>query len=288
MLLPCGPVQLDLSHPVVMGILNTTPDSFYDGGAYYNSSGFSLDMAIKRAESMVLEGATIIDIGGESTRPGATSVGLEEEKRRVLPVVEALAKRLPEVVISVDTSSPDIMRQASQVGAGMINDVRALRTPGALEAAAETSLPICLMHMQGAPDSMQVQPEYADSVKEVMAFLEERIAACQSMGIARERLLIDPGFGFGKTDEHNLTLLRDLSAFSSLELPMLVGLSRKSMIGRLLGRAEEERLPASLALACAALQRGAKILRVHDVAATYDVLRMHMFIESTGPIKPNS
>lgn len=278
MLLSCGPVQLDLSKPVVMGILNTTPDSFYDGGTCYKGHSFSLDMAVQRAETMVLEGATIIDIGGESTRPGASPVGLEEERRRVLPLVEALAKRMGHVLISVDTSSPEIMREASQLGAGMINDVRALQRPGALQAAAETQLPICLMHMQGAPENMQVKPEYHDSVAEVMTFLRDRITACQAVGIAKERLLIDPGFGFGKTDEHNLVLLRNLSTFSSLELPILVGLSRKSMIGRLLGRSESERLAASLALACAALERGAKILRVHDVAATYDVLRIHQLI----------
>ncbi|MEJ2419856.1 MAG: dihydropteroate synthase [Exilibacterium sp.] len=262
-----------------MGILNTTPDSFSDGGNCYRGNSLSLDMALRRAEEMVRLGADIIDIGGESTRPGAEPVSEARELQRVVPVVEIINREL-DVVVSVDTSTPAVIRDAAAAGAGLINDVRALRREGALKAAAETKLPICLMHMQGEPDSMQCNPHYGeDVVEDVMVFLRERIGECEAAGIDRGRLLVDPGFGFGKTVANNLTLLRDLERLQDMGLPILVGLSRKSMMGALLGRNVDERLPGSLALMLMAVQRGAKIVRVHDVAATQDVLKIYRVVE---------
>jgi dihydropteroate synthase len=266
--LDCGGKQLDLSRPCVMGILNVTPDSFSDGGRYLDVAA-----ALQQARRMAREGAAIIDVGGESTRPGAMAVDAAAELRRVLPVIEALTDELP-IPVSVDTSKPEVMRAAVAAGAGLINDVAALRAPGALEAARDAGVPICLMHMQGEPRTMQLQPAYQDVVAEALAFLEERIAACEAVGIPRSRLLLDPGFGFGKTLQHNLTLFRGLGTFRRLGLPLLVGISRKSMIGALLNRPVEHRLYGSLAAALLAAQAGVAVLRVHDVAPTVDVLRV--------------
>lgn len=273
-----GSRRIDLSHPRVMGILNVTPDSFFDGGQYFRSGG-DIAPALQHAESMVEAGATFVDVGGESTRPGAKAVSLQEEMDRVLPVVEALAKRL-DVVISVDTSTPEIMLESSKLGAGLINDVRALQKPGALEAAKATHLPVCLMHMQGQPRSMQAKPEYDDVIAEVNAFFEQRIAACQSAGIALEKIILDPGFGFGKNDRHNIALLKNMRKLQPSAIPVLAGVSRKSMIGRLLGREENERLAGSLALAQYALEFGANILRVHDVQETLDIVNMFRIVHA--------
>jgi len=264
----CGGRPLDLTRIQVMGILNITPDSFSDGGVFVEP-----ERAVAHGRAMVAAGAGIIDVGGESTRPGAVAVSEAEELDRVIPVVEALSGAL-EVPISVDTSKPGVMRAAVAAGAGLINDVYALREPGAVEAAAELEVPVCLMHMRGEPRTMQVNPEYEDVVGEVRAFLKERIAVCEAAGIHRQRLLADPGFGFGKSPEHNLTLLRRLDAFTALGVPVLAGLSRKSLIGHVLGRPVDERLAGSIALAVLAATRGARILRVHDVAETVDAVRM--------------
>lgn len=257
----------------VMAILNITPDSFSDGGELCANSGPLLDRVIDRAAHCVAAGADLLDIGGESTRPGAARVPEDAELERVIPVVEALARRF-EAPLSVDTSSPGVMRAAAAAGAGMINDVRALRRAGALAAAAESGLPVCLMHMRGEPATMQRDPRYADVVAEVRAFLAERIAACVAAGIARERLLVDPGFGFGKTLAHNLHLLAALDRIGPAELPVLAGLSRKRMIGELTGKGSQERVHGSVAAALLAAQRGAAVVRVHDVAATCDALRV--------------
>ncbi|MGR6503312.1 dihydropteroate synthase [Shewanella sp. Koi 1] len=263
-----GTKRLSLASPVVMGILNVTPDSFSDGGKFS-----SFELACQHADDMVAQGALIIDIGGESTRPGAADVTVEDELARVIPLVEYVAKH-HDVWISVDTSKPEVMRQAVNAGAHLINDVRALLEPGALETAAQLNVPICLMHMQGAPRSMQTAPEYQDVVADVTEFLCERIQACIDAGIPRERLLIDPGFGFGKTLEHNYELLAKLERFEQFELPILIGLSRKSMIGNLLARPTSERLAGSLAGAMIAAQKGAHIIRVHDVPETVDMLKV--------------
>jgi dihydropteroate synthase len=251
-----------------MGVLNVTPDSFSDGGRYRAFSA-----ALERAHQMVEEGAAIIDVGGESTRPGAEPVSLDEERRRVLPLIEALAAQLP-VPISIDTAKAEIMRLSVEAGAGMINDVWALRAPGALEAAAASAVPVCLMHMQGTPRSMQQAPTYRDVVAEVRAFLAQRVRLCEEAGIPRQRLIVDPGFGFGKTLVHNLTLLRHLDRLVEMGLPVLVGLSRKSMLGTLTDRPVEERLYGGLAAAVLALWQGARIVRTHDVRATVDALRV--------------
>jgi dihydropteroate synthase len=269
MRLRCGDRTLDLDRPRLMGILNVTPDSFSDGGDF-----FSPDRALAQAVRMAGDGAAIIDVGGESTRPGAEAVSAEAELARVIPVIEALHDRLPEVVISIDTSKPEVMRAAVAAGASMINDVRALRADGALAAARELDAAVCLMHMQGEPRTMQQRPHYDDVVDEVRAFLAQRVAACLEAGIARDRLLIDPGFGFGKTVEHNLALLRRLGELRDTGLPLVAGLSRKSMIGVLTGRAVGERLYGSIALATLAAWQGASILRVHDVAETADALKV--------------
>lgn len=256
-----------------MGILNTTPDSFSDGGSYYQGQCLSVDLVLRRAEEMLNQGAQIIDIGGESTRPGAPVVSAQEELDRVIPAVEAVVNRLG-AIVSVDTSSPNVISEAAKYGAGLINDVRALQREGALVAAAATGLPVCLMHMQGEPDSMQNSPIYGDVVAQVSDFLRARALACESAGIASEQILLDPGFGFGKTLEHNLALLNGLPKLASLGFPLLVGMSRKSMLGHLLGRPVEQRLAGSLALAMLAAERGAAIIRVHDVAETVDVLKV--------------
>lgn len=271
--LACGKHLLDLTRPVVMGILNTTPDSFSDGGSYYKNHRLSLDLALRRAEQMLLDGAQIIDVGGESTRPGAPIVSVQEELDRVIPVVEAVVGQL-DALVSVDTSSASVIRESASRGASLINDVRALQREGAVAAAAETGLPVCLMHMQGEPDTMQQNPNYSDVVEQVFGFLEARLAVCQAAGIAREQILLDPGFGFGKTLAHNLALLKHLPEFARFGLPLLVGMSRKSMVAQLLGRPVEQRLAGSLALAMLAAERGAAIIRVHDVAETVDVLKV--------------
>ena len=271
--LRCGRHALDLASPVVMGILNVTPDSFSDGGRLYGQGAAHIDHCLRTAEQMLADGAAILDIGGESTRPGAAPVSSDDELARVLPVVEAIAARL-DAIISVDTSNPVLMREAARCGAGMINDVRALQRDGALAAAAASGLPVCLMHMQGEPGSMQDDPYYADVVDDVCQWLQVRAAACEAGGIERQRILLDPGFGFGKTLAHNLALLKHLDQLADLRYPLLVGLSRKSIAGKITGKPVGERLAASLALAQSALDRGASILRVHDVAATSDMLKI--------------
>ncbi|KAA0010944.1 dihydropteroate synthase [Billgrantia pellis] len=252
-----------------MGILNVTPDSFSDGGRH-----ILLDDAMRHAERMLAEGAAIIDVGGESTRPGAQPVSSQQELDRVAPVVERLVHEF-DALVSVDTSNPAIMRETAALGAGMINDVRALQREGAIEAALSVGLPVCLMHIQGEPQDMQQAPRYADPIEEaVIDFLEARVAECEAAGLRRERLLLDPGFGFGKTVEHNLRLLNRMDRLARLKLPLLVGMSRKSMIGKVLGRPVEERLPGGLALASLAVERGARILRVHDVGPVLDAVNM--------------
>ncbi|MEE4634287.1 dihydropteroate synthase [Pseudomonas alliivorans] len=272
--LPCGNRVLDLAHTHVMGILNATPDSFSDGGLYSR-----LDAALRHAEAMVEAGATLIDVGGESTRPGARPVSPEEEVQRVAPVVELIAREL-DVIISVDTSTPEVIVESARLGAGLINDVRSLRRPGALEAAAATGLPVCLMHMLGEPGDMQDNPHYQHLVGEVSAFLVDRMERCELAGIPRGRIILDPGFGFAKTLEHNLSLFKHMEALHALGRPLLVGVSRKSMIGAVLGRPVDERLIGGLALAALAMTKGARILRVHDVAETADVVRMIAAVET--------
>jgi len=264
-ILRCGRFRLALDRPLVMGVVNVTPDSFYDGGRHASTAG-----AIAHARRLAEEGADLLDIGGESSRPGSEAVSLDEELARVLPVLDGL--RELELPISVDTTKPAVMRAAIAHGAAMINDITALGAPGALEAVAASEAAACLMHMRGEPKTMQADPVYADVVAEVRDFLAARVAACVAAGIPRDRLTIDPGFGFGKTVEHNLTLLRDLGAIAALGVPVLAGWSRKSSLGRVTGRAPEERLASSLAAALIAAQHGARIVRVHDVAATRDVL----------------
>jgi dihydropteroate synthase len=267
---------IDLSRPVVMGILNVTPDSFSDGGRFNDTP-----RAVAHALAMAEDGAALVDIGGESTRPGAQPVDAADELARVLPVLEALvAAGAPPV--SVDTTKPAVMRAAAAAGAEMINDVMALRTPGALEAAAESGCAVCLMHMQGQPRTMQQAPCYDDVVTEVYDFLARRVEACVGAGIEPARIVLDPGFGFGKTLEHNLLLMRGLAHFAGLGLPLLVGVSRKSMIGALTGRPVAERLAGGLALATLAAQAGAAIIRSHDVAATYDALGVTAAVLGAG------
>lgn len=263
-----GTKRLALSSPIVMGILNVTPDSFSDGGQYS-----SYELACQHADDMVAQGAGMIDIGGESTRPGAAEVSLADELARVIPLVKYVAAH-HDVWISVDTSKPEVMRQAVAAGAHLINDVRALMEPGALQAAAELQVPICLMHMQGEPKSMQFSPTYHNVIEEVSAFLTERIEACLRAGIPRELLILDPGFGFGKSLEHNYELLAKLDCFAQFDLPILIGLSRKSMVGNLLAKPTSERLAGSLAGAMIAAQKGAHIIRVHDVTETVDMLKV--------------
>ena len=260
--------NINLNVPVVMGILNVTPDSFSDGGRF-----LTRDDALRQAELMLQSGAGIIDVGGESTRPGAGNISEDEEIARVVPVIEAICG-LTDVPVSADTSKPGVMRAAVAAGAAMINDVRALQQPGALDAAAELQMPVCLMHMQGQPCTMQDRPNYTDVVAEVREFLATRIQSCVDAGIDRERIVVDPGFGFGKMHTDNVELLANLRQLLILGRPVMVGLSRKSMLGELTGRATSERLPASIAAAVIALLSGAAIVRVHDVAATVDALKV--------------
>ncbi|MCX4027978.1 dihydropteroate synthase [Endozoicomonas sp. SM1973] len=275
-LLACGNRFLDLSHPHVMGVLNVTPDSFYDGGSYKY-----LDQALAQAEKMVKEGASIIDVGGESTRPGAKPVSVAEELDRVIPVVEKITQQL-DVVVSVDTSTPVVITEAENKGAGLINDVRALQCDGALQAAANTSLPICLMHMQGEPGSMQENPYYSSVVDDVKQFLLTRIKACEAIGISRSRLILDPGFGFGKTVEHNFNLAKHLADLKKLELPILIGVSRKSMIGAILNKDVDDRLYGTLAVNLWCYLQGGSIFRVHDVAASVDCLKLVQAIQGAN------
>ena len=272
--LPCGNRVLDLSRTHVMGILNITPDSFSDGGRFNQR-----DLALRHAEAMVAAGATLIDVGGESTRPGARVVSPLEELERVAPAVEAISREL-DVIISVDTSTPAVMRETARLGAGLINDVRSLRRDGALDAAAATGLPVCLMHMLGEPGDMQDNPQYHDLVGEVSGFLAERMQACAAAGIDAHKIILDPGFGFAKSHAHNLSLFKHMQALHDLGRPLLVGVSRKSMVGLALGRPVAERLFGSLALAALAMTKGARILRVHDVAETVDVVRMIAAVEA--------
>jgi dihydropteroate synthase len=272
--LPCGNRVLDLAHAHVMGILNVTPDSFSDGGRFSQ-----LDAALRHAEAMVAAGATLIDVGGESTRPGARVVSPLEELERVAPIVERIAREL-DVIISVDTSTPAVMRETARLGAGLINDVRSLQRDGALDAAAATGLPVCLMHMLGEPGNMQDSPHYDDLVGEVSGFLAGRVAQCVTAGIPAEKIILDPGFGFAKTLQHNLSLFKHMESLHALGRPLLVGVSRKSMIGMALNRPVGERLYGGLALAALAVAKGARILRVHDVAETVDVVRMLAAVES--------
>ncbi|POP54376.1 dihydropteroate synthase [Zhongshania marina] len=276
--LRCGARLLDLSEPKVMAIINVTPDSFSDGGVFH-AGCVLLEKVLRRVDEVCQQGAALVDIGGESTRPGSKPVTPEEECERVLAVVEAIAQRF-DTIISVDTSTPQVMRGAAQLGAGLINDVRALSRHGALDAAAETGLPVCLMHMQGEPSSMQESPSYQNIYDEVAAFLESRVAACVAVGIPQEQVLLDPGFGFGKTVAHNLELFRRLPSFMEMGFPVLVGVSRKSMLGALTGRAVDERLAASVAMAAMAVERGAHILRVHDVKETVDAVKLASAVKS--------
>ena len=267
--LQCGRFDFDLAkRPLVMGILNITPDSFSDGGRHH-----ALEFAVEGAEQMIKDGADIIDIGGESTRPGSPSVPVEEELRRVMPVIYAL--RELGVPLSIDTCKPDVMREAILAGADMINDINGFRAPGALEAVGRSDVGLCVMHMQGTPQDMQAQPVYGDVVAEVIGFLRERVDALVAGGVVRERVTIDPGFGFGKTVAHNVALLRGISDMQrELGLPVLAGLSRKSMVGALTGKPLEQRLAGSIGGALAAVAQGARIVRVHDVAETVDALKV--------------
>lgn len=264
----CGRYQLDLSVPRVMGIVNVTPDSFSDGGKYE-----STEKAVEHAMQLVAEGADILDIGGESTRPGATPVRLQDELARVIPVIERLLK-IAGVPLSIDTYKPKVMRAAIAAGADIVNDVRALQEPGALEVVAGSQVGVCLMHMQGTPQTMQLDPQYEDVVSEVNAFLAQRLAAAEAAGIARERVVLDPGFGFGKKTEHNLLLLQQLDKTLAIGRPLLAGLSRKSVLGQITGGDIRVRLHASLAASVIAVMKGARIVRVHDVKATVDALKV--------------
>lgn len=264
----------ELNQPRIMGILNVTPDSFSDGGRFTQ-----IDAALHQAEQMIADGADILDIGGESTRPGAQAVSAEQELERVVPIIQAITARLG-ACISIDTSKAVVMREAVAAGAAVINDVNALRAEGALQAAAELSVPVCLMHMQGEPRTMQAAPQYADVVADVKTFLLERTAVCAAAGIARENLWLDPGFGFGKTLDHNLALLAGLDELVATGMPVLVGISRKSMIGAVTGKDVDQRLSGSLAAAQIGLDKGAKILRVHDVAETSDMLKVWKAVRS--------
>jgi len=267
-MIDCAGKSLDLSQPRVMGVLNTTPDSFSDGGSFITT-----DNAVVRAVQMVEEGAAIIDVGGESTRPGAEPVSIDEELQRVIPVIEALRTEI-DVPVSIDTRKPEVMQAAVSAGAGMINDVTALQAAGAVDLAVRLNVPVCLMHMQGSPYSMQDQPGYDNVVTEVISFLETRAQHCLRHGMAREHILLDPGFGFGKTAEHNLQLLQQLGQLVAVGFPVLAGLSRKSMIGHILGLPVDKRLYASVSLAVLAVWQGAALIRSHDVKATLDAIHM--------------
>lgn len=273
MYLQCGKFRLPLSRPLIMGVVNITPDSFSDGGNFASTRA-----AVAHARELIDEGADILDIGGESTRPGAGGVTLDEERRRVLPVLEQIAGG--KVPVSVDTQKPELMREALAAGASMINDINALLTPGAVEAIAASTAAVCLMHKRGTPADMQVDPHYDDVVAEVLAFLQERVRSVQAAGIAAERIVVDPGFGFGKTLAHNLELLRHLDRFVATGATVLAGVSRKAMLGRITGRDVGERLPASIAAALIAVGKGARIVRVHDVAATRDALAVWQAVQN--------
>ena len=272
MILDCKGKSLDLTHPQIMGILNVTPDSFSDGGQFFGE-----DVALKQAKQMVADGATIVDVGGESTRPGATIVSIEREIERVIPVIEAIESEI-DVVISIDTSKPEVMRAAIAAGAGLINDVQALRVKGALDAAFDLEVPVCLMHAQGTPRTMQERPHYEDVVAEVTSFLLERVEICEARGIKRDKLIVDPGFGFGKRARHNLRLMKYLEQIVHLDLPVLVGISRKSIIGELLNVSMEERLAGSLAMASLAVWKGAKLIRTHDVKETAQAVNLSNYV----------
>ncbi|MCL7943382.1 dihydropteroate synthase [Marinobacter sp. ATCH36] len=267
---------LDMSGCHVMGILNVTPDSFSDGGRYNQVSA-----ALARAREMASDGAVFIDVGGESTRPGATPVPVEQELERVCPVVEAIAREL-DVIVSVDTSSPQVMAEVAKLGAGMINDVRALQRTGAPEVVAGADIPVCVMHIQGEPDTMQNDPRYRNVRREVSSFLTERMRVIEKAGVRPENIILDPGFGFGKSPRHNLQLLASLEQLQLLGHPVLVGLSRKSMLGHITGRDVSERLPASLAAATISAMKGASIIRVHDVRETVDAVKVVMAMEEAG------
>jgi dihydropteroate synthase len=272
--LRCGRFAFPLDKPLVMGVVNVTPDSLSDGGRYFDARA-----AVDHARRLAEEGADILDVGGESTRPGAAPVGEADELSRVLPVLE----KLTDFCVSVDTRRPTVMRAALAGGASMINDIQALQAPGAIEAVRDDACAVCLMHMKGQPATMQREPHYDDVVAEVQRFLGERVRACEAAGIARARLVVDPGFGFGKTAQHNLALLRSLEKFKELGVPLLAGLSRKSTVGRITGRAVDERLAGSLAMALLALERGAKIVRAHDVGETKDVIAVwQAFSQASG------
>lgn len=273
--LSCGSRVLDLSRPHVMGILNVTPDSFSDGGQHVG-----VEAALRHASAMVAAGATLVDVGGESTRPGARVVSPIEELERVAPVVDAIAREL-DVIISVDTSTPAVIRECARLGAGLVNDVRSLSRDGALDAAADSGLPVCLMHMRGEPDNMQHDPQYQDVTAEVHNYLRERMNVCIAAGIPAGRIVLDPGFGFAKNLSHNLSLFKHMEQLHALGRPLLVGVSRKSMIGQALERDVAHRLFGSLALAALAVAKGASILRVHDVAETVDVVRMIAAVQAS-------
>lgn len=276
LVIDCAGKQLDLSRPRIMGVLNITPDSFSDGGDF-----FTLEKAVARAAQMVEEGAAIIDLGGESTRPGAAPVSVEEELRRVIPVIEALHAAVP-VPVSVDTRKPAVMQAAVAAGAGLINDVNALQEAGAVEMAASLEVPVCLMHMQGNPETMQDTPSYIDVVDEVAGYLQARATVCMQQGIPKERILLDPGFGFGKTVTHNLLLLQQLERLVETGFPVLVGLSRKSLIGKVLDLPVDKRLYPGLALAALAVWKGAALVRCHDVRATREAVEMCQAVRDAG------
>jgi dihydropteroate synthase len=277
LMLRLGPVELD--SPAVMGVLNVTPDSFSDGGRYA-----TIDVALQRAEQMAEQGAAIIDVGGESTRPGARAVNEQEEVDRVLPVIEAI-RRAVDLPISIDTSKPGVMRAAVAAGASMINDVYALQADGALQTAVELQQPVCLMHMQGEPRTMQKEPQYEDVVAEVTQFLRERVAQCVQAGLGRELIIVDPGFGFGKRPAHNVELLARLSQVTEIGVPVLVGISRKSTLGKITGKDVSQLMPASIAAAVLAVQQGAQIVRAHDIAETVDALRVAAAVMNSGSSK---
>ena len=268
MLFNCGKFQLNLNRPHVMGIVNVTPDSFSDGGKFANAS-----LAIEHALSLIEQGADILDIGGESTRPNAAPVGLQEELDRVIPVIEGLVTKI-NIPLSIDTYKPQVMQAAIAAGASIVNDVRALQEADAIEVVAVSNVGVCLMHMQGTPQTMQINPQYNDVVAEVKAFLQQRLTACEEAGIVKNRILLDPGFGFGKTRAHNISLIQHLASFASLGQPLLVGLSRKSVLGQVTGNDVDARLYASVAASVISAMVGAKILRVHDVKATVEALKI--------------
>ena len=268
MLFNCGKFQLNLNRPHVMGIVNVTPDSFSDGGKFAKAN-----LAIEHALSLIEQGADILDIGGESTRPNAAPVGLQEELDRVIPVIEGLVKQI-NIPLSIDTYKPQVMQAAIAAGASIVNDVCAFQESGAVEVVAASNAGVCLMHMQGTPQTMQINPQYNDVVAEVKAFLQQRLTACEEAGILKNRILLDPGFGFGKTRAHNISLIQHLASFASLGQPLLVGLSRKSVLGQVTGNDVDARLYASVAASVISAMVGAKILRVHDVKATVEALKI--------------